>query len=45
VSFVDNGFPGRNDTIDVVVRGSDGAVAYSSDGPKLLKTGNVTVSD
>jgi hypothetical protein len=45
VSFVDNGFPGRNDTIDVVVRGSDGAVVYSSDGPKLLKTGNVTVSD
>jgi hypothetical protein len=45
VRFVDNGFPGRNDTIDVVVRDSGGAVVYSSDGPKLLKTGNVTVSD
>ena len=45
VSFVDNGFPGRNDTIDVVVRDGGGAVVFSSGGAKLLKTGNVTVSD
>lgn len=45
VSFVDNGFPGRNDTINVVVRDSGGAVVYTSGGPQTLRTGNVTVSD
>jgi streptogramin lyase len=45
VSFVDNGFPGRNDTINVVVRNAAGAVVFTSGGPKLLKTGNITVSD
>jgi CSLREA domain-containing protein len=45
VSFVDNGFPGRNDTIDVVVRNAAGAVVFTSGGPKTLKTGNVTVSE
>jgi len=37
--------PGRNDTIDVVVRDSGGAVVYTSGGHQLLKTGNVTVSE
>jgi hypothetical protein len=45
VSFVDNGFPGRNDTINVTVRDSGGAVVFTSGGPQLLRTGNVTVSD
>ena len=45
VSFVDNGSPGRNDTIDVVVRNAAGAVVFTSGGAKLLKTGDVTVSD
>ncbi len=45
VSFVDNGFPGRNDTINVVVRNPAGAVVFTSGGPKTLKSGNVTVSD
>jgi len=45
VSFVDNGTPGRNDTIDVVVRDAGGAVVFSSGGPKSLKTGNIVVSE
>jgi hypothetical protein len=45
VSFVDNGTPGRNDTIDVVVRDATGAVVFTSGGPQRLKTGNVVVSD
>jgi hypothetical protein len=45
VSFVDNGSPGRNDTIDVVVRSPAGAVVFTSGGPRTLKTGTVTVSD
>jgi hypothetical protein len=44
-SFVDNGFPGRNDTFDLVVRDPGGTVVFTSGGAKLLKTGNVTVSD
>ena len=44
VSFVDNGFPGRNDTISIVIKDSGGAVVFDSHGPQLLKTGNVTVS-
>ena len=45
VSFVDNGFPGRNDTISVVIKDSGGAIVFDSHGPQLLKTGNVTVTD
>jgi hypothetical protein len=45
VSFVDNGTPGRNDTISVVVRNPSGAVVFSSGGAKLLKTGNIVVSN
>ena len=45
VSFVDNGFPGRNDTISVVIEDAGGATVFTSHGPQLLKTGNVTVSD
>ena len=45
VSFVDNGFPGRNDTISVVIKNSGGTVVFDSHGPQLLKTGNVTVTD
>jgi hypothetical protein len=45
VSFVDNGFPGRQDTVDVVIKDSGGAIVLSSHGPQILKTGNVTVSD
>ena len=41
VSFVDNGFPGRNDTISIVIKDSGGAVVFDSHGPQLLKTGNV----
>jgi CSLREA domain-containing protein len=44
VTFLDNGSPGRNDTIDVVVRDASGAVVYTSGEPQLLKTGNVTVT-
>jgi streptogramin lyase len=44
VRFVDNGFPGREDTIDVVIRNPAGAVVFSSNGPKVLKTGDVTVT-
>jgi hypothetical protein len=45
VSFVDNGTPGRSDTIDVTVVAPGGATVLSSGGPQLLKTGNVVVSD
>ncbi len=44
VSFVDNGFPGRNDTIDLVVRNPAAAVVFTTGGPKKLGTGNITVS-
>ena len=45
VTFVDNGFPGRKDTIEIVIKDGGGAVVFDSQGPQLLKTGNVTVSD
>jgi hypothetical protein len=45
VSFVDNGFPGREDTISIVIKDGTGAVVFASDGPQTLKTGNVEVSD
>jgi hypothetical protein len=44
VSFVDNGSPGRNDTIDVVIRNAGGGVVFSSGGPKKLAIGNIVVS-
>jgi hypothetical protein len=44
VTFVDNGFPGRNDTIDLVVRDPASAVVFTTGGPKKLGTGNITVS-
>jgi hypothetical protein len=45
VTFVDNGFPGREDTISIVVKDASGAVVFDSHGPQQLKTGNVEVSD
>jgi hypothetical protein len=45
VRFVDNGFPGRNDTIEIVIKDAGGAVVFDSHGPQKLKTGNVEVSD
>jgi hypothetical protein len=45
VRFVDNGFPGREDTIEIVVRDAAGAIVFATDGPAKLKTGNVEVSD
>jgi hypothetical protein len=45
VSFVDNGFPGREDTISVEIKDGSGAVVFSSEGPQKLKTGDVEVSD
>jgi Bacterial Ig-like domain (group 1) len=45
VSFVDNGFPGREDTISIVIKSGGGAVAFTSEGPQKLKTGNVVVDD
>jgi hypothetical protein len=45
VSFVDNGFPGREDTISVEIKDGSGAVVFSSDGPQKLKSGDVEVSD
>jgi hypothetical protein len=44
VTFVDNGFPGRNDTIDLVVRNPASVVVFDMGGPKKLDTGNITVS-
>ncbi len=44
VTFVDNGFPGRNDTIDLVVRNPASVVVFNMGGPKKLDTGNITVS-
>lgn len=45
VTFVDNGFPGREDTIEIVIKDGGGAVVFDSGGPQLLKTGNITVSE
>lgn len=45
VSFVDNGFPGREDTISVEIKDAGGATVFSSNGPQKLKTGNITVSE
>jgi hypothetical protein len=44
VTFVDNGTPGRNDTIDLVVRDPASAVVFMTGGPKKLGTGNIIVS-
>jgi hypothetical protein len=44
VRFVDNGFPGREDTIEIVIKDAGGSVVFTSDGPQKLKTGNVEVS-
>ena len=45
VTFVDNGTPGREDTISFVIRDSAGVTVFRSGGPQKLKTGNVVVSD
>jgi hypothetical protein len=45
VSFADNGFPGREDTISIVVKDGSGATVFTSGGPQKLKTGNVEISD
>ena len=46
ITVVDNGAPGsRSDTIDVVIRDAAGAVVFTSDGPELLKPGNITVTN
>jgi hypothetical protein len=45
VRFVDNGFPGREDTIEIVIWDGSGAVVFDSHGPQKLKTGDVEVSD
>lgn len=45
VSFVDNGFPGREDTISIVIKNGAGATVFTSGGPQKLKSGNVEVSD
>ena len=45
VAFIDNGTPGRLDTIQVIIKDGSGATVFTSDGPQLLKTGNVIVSD
>ena len=43
VTFVDKGFPGRNDTINIVIR-SGGSTVFDV-GTKLLENGNITVSE
>jgi hypothetical protein len=45
-AFVDNGTPGKKDTLSVVVRTPAGAVVFTTEGPKNLvaASGNVTVS-
>jgi hypothetical protein len=45
VAFADNGFPGREDTISIVIKDGSGATVFTSGGPQKLKTGNVEVSD
>jgi Bacterial Ig-like domain (group 1) len=45
VRFVDNGTPGREDTVEIVVRDAAGAIVFATEGPALLKTGNVVVDD
>jgi hypothetical protein len=44
VAFIDNGTPGRLDTIQIVIKDGSGATVFTSDGPQLLKTGDVIVS-
>ena len=46
VDFIDNGTPGKKDTMDVVVRTPSGAVVFTTDGAKNLvaASGNVVVS-
>ena len=40
VTFVDNGVPGRKDTMSLVVRNPAGAVVFTTGGPKTLATGS-----
>lgn len=45
VAFIDNGSPGREDTVQLIIRDATGAVVITSDGPQKLKSGDVVVSD
>jgi Bacterial Ig-like domain (group 1) len=45
VAFIDNGSPGREDTVHLIIKDASGAIVFTSDGPQKLKSGDVVVSD